>query len=139
MHYHKNQQHGGGGLQQAPWTDIEDPALREVLEGNRSIILAPERVDRGSHILYNVPTDNLREGITTLIERLTDIYDQHTTAFKLHISLGFIPRNIETGEYRYYNPNSNQTMWNLPYLVNNRQSLTILENRLRDMNILEHL
>ena len=84
LHYHRNLQHGGL-LQQAPWTDIGDTALREVIEGNSSIILAPERVDRERHILYNVPTDGLREGIDTMIERIRDIYEQQTTAFKLNI------------------------------------------------------
>ena len=72
LHYHRNLQHGGG-LQQAPWIDIGDTGLREVIEGNSSIILAPERVDRGRHILYNVPTDGLREGINTMIERIRNI------------------------------------------------------------------
>ena len=89
--------------------------------------------------MYNVPTDNLREGKRSMIERLRDIYDQHTTAFKLNISLGFILRNIETGEYRYYAPNTNQTMWTLPQFISSRQSLNIVENRLRDTNIIEHL
>ena len=111
----------------------------EVIEGNSSISLAPERVDRGRHILCNVPTDGLREGINTMIERIRDIYEQQTTAFKLNISLGFILRNIETGEYRYFAPNTNQTMWTLPHLISSRQSLNIVENRLRDMNVLEHL
>ena len=60
-------------------------------------------------------------------------------AFKLNISLGFILRNIETGEYRYFAPNMNQTMWTLPHLISSRQSLNMVENRLRDMNVLEHL
>ena len=86
LHYQRNLQHGGG-LQQAPWTDIGDTALREVTEGNSSIILAPERVDRRRHILYNVPTDGFREGTNTMIERIRDIYEQQTTAFKLNISI----------------------------------------------------
>ena len=116
LHYHRNLQHGGG-LQQALWTDIGDTALREVIEGNNSIILAPEIVDRGRPILYNVPTDGLREGLDTMIERIRDIYEQQTMAFKLNISLGFILRKIETGEYRYFAPNTNQTMWALPHLI----------------------
>ena len=140
LHYHRNHQHGGGGLQQAPWSDaLWDPALKEVIEGNSSIILAPERVDRGRHMLYNIPTDGLREGMDMIIDRMRNIYDQHTTAFKVNVYIGFILRHVETEEYRYFAPNRNQPMWNLPYLVSNRQSLTILENRLREMNVLEYL
>jgi hypothetical protein len=36
-----------------------------------------------------------------------NIFIQQTSAFRINVSFGFILRNVETGELRYYHPSQN--------------------------------
>ncbi len=52
-----------------------------------------------------VPVDITVEDIAAA---LNDIYSKQTHAFKINMTFGMILRHIETGEYRYFRPFSNQ-------------------------------
>ena len=115
LHVHKNLQHGGANVDppwlegEAPWNvgNQEDEALRAFQE-NQNIILAPFETNRRNHTIFNIPTNDMAEGMDLLLQKLRQIYNQQTEAFKVSVSLGFILRHIETGEYRYFAPNRNE-------------------------------
>ena len=87
----------------------------------------------------NVTTDDMREGPERLIDQMENIYSDQEETFKVNVSLGFILRHIETGEYRYFAPNQNETLFPLPSLISSRRSLKLFENKLRSVNLMEHL
>ena len=140
---HRNRQHGGAeGFDWEPWRGPDgevDAPLREVMEDNRQIILAPFEIPRVNHAWYNIPVREEASGLEELLDKMDDIYAAQDHAFKINFSLGFVLRHIETGEYRYFAPNRNETLFPLPFVVSNQRSLNILKQKLREENLMEHL
>jgi hypothetical protein len=46
---------------------------------------------------------------STFPEMVRRIFRQQTTTFKINLSFGFILRNVETGELRYYHSSKNNS------------------------------
>ena len=74
LHVHKNMQHGGAlqnrpwrqeaHLDEPPWGDpVRDDPLRQIYEGNQNVTLANAKIDKGRKVIYNLPTNNLRDGV----------------------------------------------------------------------------
>ena len=55
------------------------------------------------------------------------------------MSLGMILRNTETGEYRYFAPSTNETVFPTLFLISNRHYLTLYENKIRQLDLIEHM
>ena len=109
LHVHQNMQHGGAlqnrpwrqeaHLDEPPWGDpVRDDPLRQIYEGNQNVILADGKIDRGRKVVYNLPTNNLRDGVDEIWWKLDEIFTDQNGAFKINLSLGLILRNMETGE-----------------------------------------
>ena len=149
LHQHQNMQHGGA-LQERPWRaeahldeppwgePVRDDALRQIYEGNQNIILADAKINRGRKDVYNLPTNNLRDGIGELWDKLDDIFVDQNQSFKVNMSLGIILRNIDNGEYRYFAPQTNETLFPSPFLIGSRKYLRIFKNKLRRLDPLEY-
>ena len=141
MHCHKNAEHSTAqAFPWAPWEQEDgtvDETLKTVCEENQYMIITPFKTEKMNGTVYNLPTNNLTEGMEHVLSFLQTIYAEQRQSFKINVALGFILRNIETGEYRYFTPN--QPLWTLPHLVRDLHSFRMLENRLRDFNIIEHV
>ena len=44
-------------------------------------------------------------------EKLEEVFNKLDSAAKIKIALGFVLRNIETGEYRYFYAHENNTLF----------------------------
>ena len=56
--------------------------------------------------------------VSTFPEMVRRIFRQQTTAFKINLSFGFILRNMETGELRYYHSSQNNSRFvDVPHLI----------------------
>nr|XP_022301117.1 uncharacterized protein LOC111109328 [Crassostrea virginica] len=139
MRYHY--QTGRGGLQplpyahgQEPWTG--DRTLEEVYETNRTLILQRHR-EGTVHSTYNTPLNN-HFSTNDLMNVMDEIYDRQQHAFRLNLEFGLILRNIETGEYRYFRPFTNQSLFTRPLYVSRRPDLLKLRRRLETFNFEDH-
>ena len=142
----RHAQVGQGGLHvdpyndhNAPWIrpDGVDEALRHVYRVNRPIIL--ERYREGNiESVYNFPVDN-----TVTVEQLmyfaNQVFSRQTTAFKLNINFGYILRNRETREVRYFRPFEHEGLLDLPIFISSRRDLHRLERFLNHMGLQEML
>ena len=138
LYFHNLSQHGRGETLQstpyedtiAPWQnndgEIIDRDLQHVYQGNAEHILRPHLNNR-LHCDYNFRTDNLNGSIEELMNHIRFIYQQESVALKINISFGFILRNIEDGEYRYYIPYRNNEILDRAYLISNNNSIRNLQ------------
>ena len=138
---HQNMQHGGA-LQDRPWRQeahldeppwgepVRDVPLRQIYEGNQNVILADAKIDKGRKVIYNLPTNNLRDGVDEIWWKLDEIFTDQNGAFKINLSLGLILRNMETGEYRYFAPHVNDSLFPSPFLIGSRKYLRIFQNKI---------
>ena len=150
LHVHQNMQHGGAlpnrpwrqeaHLDEPPWGDpVRDEPLRQIYEGNQNVILADAKIDKGRKVIYNLPTNNLRDGVDEILWKLDEIFMDQNGAFKLNLSLGLILRNMETGEYRYFAPHVNDSLFPSPFLIGSRKYLRIFQNKIRRSDPLEYV
>ena len=69
-----------------------------------------------------------------------NIFTQQTSAFKINVSFGFILRNVETGELRYYHPSqSNARFVDVPHLIRNVEDLQKFLDELSRHDMLEYI
>lgn len=52
-----------------------------------------------------------------LEEVLRHIFRQQRNAFKVNLAFGFISKNVETGEVRYFYPSQNGFVFDAPFLI----------------------
>ena len=60
---------------------------------------------------------------TSLDRLIKEVFRQQTAAFKMNVAFGFILRNTETGEVRFYYPSQNGFLFDEPVLIANQQDL----------------
>ena len=59
-----------------------------------------------------------------MIEKITKaILHNRKNRFKINYAVGYVLRNIETGEFRYYQPSNNGLLLNTALLISNRKEL----------------
>ena len=77
---------------------------------------------------------------STFPERVRRIFTQYTTAFTINLSFGFMLRNVETGELRYYHPSQNNARFvNFPHLIRTEEDLDKFPDDLSRQDILEFI
>ena len=95
-----------------------------------------------THTIHQKLTDIYNERIsnlTDLREIIQSIFEQQTSAFKLNLSFGFLLRNSETGEVRYYYPSQNGFVFQEPLLIANHEDLENLLKKVADTDWLEYI
>ena len=135
-------QRGAGFLQPTPYIQGQEPwidnaPLREIYDTNSPLIL--QRHQEGSVFsIYNIPLTN-DFSIHEMMESMEEIYDRQQHAFRLNLNFGLILVNTETGEYRYFRPFSNQSLFQRPIYVSRRHDLSKLRKRLERFNIVDYI
>ena len=89
-----------GPVEQPP--PQQDSDLQDVITENWSSIR--------SHVIGGPVQSRYNYRLTSLdtsILELRHIFEEHTTAFKINLSYGFILRNTQTGRYRFYHSSCN--------------------------------
>ena len=68
------------------------------------------------------------------------IFANQTTAFKINVSFGFMLRNVETGELRYYHSSQNNARFlDVPHLIRNEEDLERFLEELSRHDMLEFI
>ena len=73
--------------------------LREELSACQ-LFLVDTEMENGRHKVFKFQMSNLDAEIIN--EKLEEVFNKLDSAAKINIALGFVLRNIETGEYRYF-------------------------------------
>ena len=112
-------------------------ALKEIYQINSPLIL--QRHQEGSvRSIYNMPLTNAFS-THELMEAVEEIYDRQQHAFRLNLHFGLILVNTETGEYRYFIPSSNETLFPRPIYISRHLDLTKLQKRLQRFNVVDYI
>ena len=121
----------------APWSESHDSKLKDTYESKAVIIL--ERDQEGFvHSVYNLPLTNAFT-IPQLMTRAQDIHGRQQCAFRLNLEFGLILRHTETGEYRYFKPFSNETLFQRPIYVSRKRDINRLKLRLQRFNVTDFI
>ena len=147
LYLHGMQHHyqsGAGAMQARPWANGEAPweieadgPLKTIYEANAPLILDSHQESSVSST-YNVPLTN-DFSIPQLMEHAERIYDRQGHAFRLNLEFGLILRHAETGEYRYFRPYANESMFERPIYISRRKDLNRLRLRLQRFNVTDFI
>ena len=119
-----------------PFADNLSTELLDVVRAHWSTIRT--RVSRGPlQCRYDYRLTTLD---TTVLETpLKDVFQEQTNAFKINLSYGFILRNKNTGQYKYYHPSCNCCGRYLdePSLITNSKDFDKFLERIRETDVLQ--
>ena len=77
---------------------------------------------------------------STLPEMVRRIFTQQTIAFTINLSFGFMLRNVETGELRYYHHSQNNArFFDVPHLIRTEEDLERYLDDLSRHDMLEYI
>jgi hypothetical protein len=77
---------------------------------------------------------------STLPEMVRRIFTHQTTAFTINLSFGFMLRNVETGELRYYHHSQNNARcFDVPHLIRTEEDLERFLDDLSRHDMLEYI
>ena len=82
--------------------------LKEELSACQHFLVDTE-MENGRHKVFNFQMSKLDSKIIN--EKLEEVFNKLDSAAKINIALGFVLRNVETGEYRYYYAHENNTLF----------------------------
>ncbi|KAL4239627.1 hypothetical protein ACF0H5_000436 [Mactra antiquata] len=135
-------------FQPTPWNDELPPWEREdgtindelklTYEKHKHLILMQRQTTLTNEIRFNFPTTN-NISPDNLIRQIEEIYDTLDHAFKVNISFGTTLVNIETNRYRYFAPFFNNSVFDLPLTISDRQGIEHFADEIRRLDILGYV
>ena len=145
LYLHQNLDHQKGegeNLKSRPWDAENEPhgddkSFKEVFEANKRFILEGNTDDE-VQATVNIPLNNDID-IDTIISEITDIAQRETRAFKVQFSFGFILRHVDTGDFRYFIPDRNETVLNRPFFISTMADVEKLRRELEALDLMHHL
>ena len=82
--------------------------------------LTDTEIENGRHKVFSLQFSKLDPNLDN--EKLDQFFEKLDCAAKINIALGFVLRNIETGEYRYFYAHENNTLFNKSILLCTKQT-----------------
>ena len=92
-------------------------------------------MENGRHKVLNFQLSKLDPNLVN--EELDQVFEKLDCAAEINIALGFVLRNIETGEYRYFYPLENNTLFDKSILLCTKGDLTTIQNKVKKQDIIE--
>ena len=142
----QHNQLGSGELQNLPWNGDEnapwyndgdiDTDLQNIYEMHAPIILQQHKTTPAVSS-YNFPVHKLN--IETLVQQVTEIFQNETRAFKINLAFGFILRHIETNKLRYFKPYINQNVLEFPMIITKKEDINHFHEVLKTLDIINHI
>jgi len=116
----------------------EDPETRVLYFRHWNAIRTEEATGNRVQDRYNFTLHDMTA--STFPEMVRRIFRQQTTAFNINLSFGFILRNVETGELRYYHSSHNNARFSeTPHLIGTEENLERFLEELSRHDILEYI
>ena len=88
--------------------------LKEELGACQQFLVDTE-MENGRNKVFNFQMSKLDTKVIN--EKLEEVFNKLDSAAKINIALGFVLRNIETGEYRYFYAHENNTLFEKSHLL----------------------
>ena len=108
--------------------------LKEELSACQHFLVDTE-MENGRHKVFNFQMSKLDTKIIN--EKLEEVFNKLDSAAKINIALGFVLRNIETGEYRYFYAHENNTLFEKPNLVCTKADLITIQGKVEKFDIVD--
>ena len=108
--------------------------LKEELSACRHILIDTE-MEKGRHKIFNFQMSKLDTKIIN--KKLEGVFNKLDSAAKINIALGFVLRNIETGEYRYLYAHENKTSFEKTHLLCTKADLITIQGKVEKFEIVE--
>ena len=102
---------------------MDDHASQELRDELNSVkhFLVDSESFRGKHKVFSFAAAELNPQLIT--DKLRTVCSKLDNSAKIKISLGFVLRNIETGDYRYYYAHENSSIFNTAQFLTNEEDL----------------
>ena len=97
--------------------------------------LVDTEMENGRHKVFNFQMSKLDTKIIN--EKLEEVFNKLDSAAKINIALGFVLRNIETGEYRYFYAHENNTLFEKTHLLCTKADLKTIQGKVEKFDIVE--
>ena len=108
--------------------------LKEELSACQHFLVDTE-MDNGRLKLFNFQMFKLDTKIIN--EKLGEVLNNLDSAAKINIALGFVLRNIETGEYRYFYAHENNTLFEKSHLLCTKADLITIRGKVEKFDMVE--
>ena len=92
-------------------------------------------MENGRHRVFNFKLSNLDPN--EINEKLKEIFEKLNCAAKVNLALGFILRNVDTDEYRYFYAHENNIFFEKSHLLCSKADLVSLQDRVEKMDLVE--
>ena len=92
-------------------------------------------MENGRHRVFNFKLSNLDPN--EINEKLKEVFEKLNCAAKVNLALGFILRNLDTDEYRYFYAHENNTFFEKSHLLCTKGDLVSLQDRVEKMDLVE--
>ena len=114
--------------------DVDDQSLREELQSRRHFLAGSEK-QKGRHSVINFVVNNLTAQVTE--EKVDRVLDKLKCVATLILALGFILKNIENRQFRYFYAHENNTLLEKSKLVSNKDDMAKLKEILKKTDVIE--
>ena len=123
-----------------PWVDSTgkvDESLKKTYETNFSLI---KESTQGKELsaCYNFPIPHDFD-VSDIVDLTHNIYNKQKHAFRINIIFGYILRNNETGEYRYFKPYENEEVFDFPIYISKRKDIEKFSTKLNDIDLCNYI
>ena len=108
--------------------------LKEELSACQHFLVDTE-MENGRHKVFNFQMSKLHTKIIN--EKLEEVFNKLDSAAKINIALGFVLRNIETGEYQYFYAHENNTLFEKSHLLCMKADLITIQGKVEKFDIVE--
>ena len=108
--------------------------LKEELSACQHFLVDTE-LENGRHKVFNFQMSKLDTKIIN--EKLEEVFNKLDSAAKINIALGFVHRNLETGEYRYFYAHENNTLFEKSRLLCTKADLITIQGKVEKFDIVE--
>ena len=93
------------------------------------------QIDNGRHRVINFRLSKLDP--SEINEKLKEVFEKLNCAAKISLSLGFILRNVDTDQYRYFYAHENNTFFEKSHFLCSKGDLVSLQDRVENMDLIE--
>ena len=92
-------------------------------------------MENGRHRVFNFKLSKLDP--SEINEKLKQVFEKLICAAKVNLYLGFILRNVDTDEYRYFYAHENNTFFEKSHLICSKGDLVSLQDRVEKKHLIE--
>ena len=114
--------------------DHANQELRDELNSVKHFLIDSESF-REKHKVFNLAIAELNPQL--IVDKLRTVFSKLDNAAKMNISLGFVLRNIETGDYRYYYAHEISLVFNTARILSNGEDLNNIITELSPIDFVE--